>query len=90
MARTNNITIGASNRVGRPTTIRVFILALLFLGITLNYLDRTNMAVAAPVFQKEFNIGAATMGLIFSVFGWMYMAMQIPSGVLLDRYGTRN
>ncbi len=90
MARTNNITIDASNRVGRPTTIRVFILALLFLGITLNYLDRTNMAVAAPVLQKEFNIGAATMGLIFSVFGWMYMAMQIPSGVLLDRYGTRN
>jgi ACS family D-galactonate transporter-like MFS transporter len=89
MTTAEKMVMGEPRGGERPSKARVFILILLFLGITLNYLDRTNMAVAAPILQKELNISPAMMGVIFSAFGWIYMAMQIPSGVILDRYGTR-
>jgi ACS family D-galactonate transporter-like MFS transporter len=73
----------------RPTKIRFFVLALLYFAIAINYVDRVNMGLAAPVIQTEMHIDAAMMGLIFSIFGWLYMLMQLPSGAVLDRFGTR-
>src|SRR5258708_36923572 len=29
------------------------------------------------------------MGVVFSAFSWSYFAAQIPSGILLDRFGVR-
>jgi ACS family D-galactonate transporter-like MFS transporter len=71
------------------TKVRFFVVLLLFIGVAINYLDRTNMAVAAPVIQHDLHISAATLGFIFSAFGWLYMLMQLPAGIVLDRFGTR-
>jgi ACS family D-galactonate transporter-like MFS transporter len=71
------------------TRRRYMVLLLLFLGVALNYLDRTNLAIAAPVMQKEMGISPVMMGLMFSAFSWFYMAMQVPSGIVLDRFGVR-
>lgn len=59
------------------------------LANTINYIDRANLAVAAPTMQKEFGIDSATMGLILSAFFWTYAVMQVPFGWFADRIGAR-
>lgn len=65
------------------------ILALVAVGTTINYLDRTVLGIAAPFLTKDLGLSAAQMGLVFSAFSWSYAALQIPGGVFLDRFGTR-
>jgi ACS family D-galactonate transporter-like MFS transporter len=73
----------------KPTRARYLILFLLFIGTAINYLDRTNLSVAAPSIQAELHLNPATLGLIFSAFSWSYAFMQIPGGWFLDRFGPR-
>lgn len=68
---------------------RFMILTLLFIATAINYLDRTNMAVAASAIQDDLGLDPAMMGLLLSAFGWTYAFMQIPGGWFLDRFGPR-
>ncbi|MBN8950789.1 MULTISPECIES: MFS transporter [unclassified Rhizobium] len=73
----------------RPSTNRRWwIGALLALGVLVNYFDRVNLTVASPLIQDDFKIGPAEMGILFSAFGWTYGFLQIPVGMLLDRFGV--
>jgi len=65
------------------------ILALIAVGTTINYLDRTVLGIAAPFLTKDLGLTAAQMGLVFSAFSWSYALLQIPGGIFLDRFGTR-
>jgi ACS family D-galactonate transporter-like MFS transporter len=56
--------------------------------VLVNYIDRINLSVAAPQLQQQFGLGNAQLGLLFSAFFWTYALLQIPSGVLLDRFGV--
>lgn len=38
---------------------------------------------------KELQLSAVSMGYIFSAFGWAYLLMQIPGGMLLDKFGSK-
>ncbi len=69
--------------------LRWTMILLCFLACTINYLDRANLAVAAPYLRKEFGFDAATMGLILSGFFWTYAAMQMPFGWFADKVGPR-
>jgi MFS transporter, ACS family, D-galactonate transporter len=60
-----------------------------FLAIAVNYIDRANLAVAAPHIMKELDIGPAGMGLLLSGFFWTYAVMQLPFGWFVDRVGAR-
>jgi ACS family D-galactonate transporter-like MFS transporter len=62
---------------------------LCFLASTINYIDRANLAVAAPFIQREFGIDALTTGFILGAFFWTYSAMQMPWGWFADRFGAR-
>lgn len=73
----------------RKTNVRYFILAIIFIVTTFNYVDRATLSIAAPVMRKELGFDAVTMGLAFSAFGWAYTSMQIPGGWILDKYGAR-
>jgi len=64
-------------------------LALVFVNVVINYLDRTNLAVAAPELSKELELSNEQLGYVFSAFGWSYAALQIPGGLLADKYGPR-
>lgn len=64
-------------------------LALLFINIVINYLDRTNLSVAAPELAKDLGLTSVERGYILSAFGWTYAALQIPGGVLADRVAPR-
>lgn len=62
---------------------------LLAAGVLVNFLDRVNLSVAAPLIQREFGMGPTGTGLLLSAFAWTYGLLQIPSGMLLDRFGVR-
>ncbi|MGF6612401.1 ACS family D-galactonate transporter-like MFS transporter [Paraburkholderia sp. WSM4175] len=69
--------------------IRWVVIFLCFLAIAVNYIDRANLAVAAPQIEKALGIGPAEMGFILSGFFWTYALMQMPFGWFVDRVGAR-
>lgn len=73
----------------KPTHRRYYMIFLVCLLTALNYIDRANLAVTASTMQQELAINPLMMGVVFSAFGWVYAAMQIPGGILLDRFGNR-
>jgi ACS family D-galactonate transporter-like MFS transporter len=73
----------------RPTRARLVVLALIAIATMINYLDRTVLGIAAPLFSQQFGIDARTLGFILSAFGWTYALAQIPGGALLDRIGVK-
>jgi MFS family permease len=83
------VATGAPTPQGKRTGIRWWIIFLCFLATTINYIDRTNLSVAAPFIGKELNINSALMGLILSAFFWTYAVFQLPSGWFVDRLGPR-
>ncbi|GAB3761621.1 MFS transporter [Ramlibacter monticola] len=72
-----------------PTKVRWKIFLMMLFLISINYIDRASLSVAMPLIAKEFDIGPATQGLLLSSFFWTYAFMQIPGGMLADRYGPR-
>jgi ACS family D-galactonate transporter-like MFS transporter len=73
----------------RPTRSRFLIMVLLFVSVTVNYLDRSNLSITAPAMRAELGIDTAQMGYVLSAFGWTYAICQIPGGWLVDRFQPR-
>jgi ACS family D-galactonate transporter-like MFS transporter len=69
--------------------LRWLMITLCFAAGTINYIDRANLAVAAPFIRHQMHIGPVTMGLILSGFFWTYAVMQMPFGWFADRIGPR-
>ncbi|MFZ6771247.1 MFS transporter [Undibacterium sp. SXout7W] len=61
--------------------------ALLGVGVLINYIDRIGLSVAAPQIQELFKLSPVELGLLFSAFAWSYATLQIPVGMVLDRFG---
>lgn len=74
---------------GRKTNVRYKMLALVFVNVVINYMDRSNISVAGTALSKEFNLTPVQLGLAFSAFGWTYALLQLPGGWLADRLGPR-
>ena len=68
---------------------RRIVLALVFFGILISYVDRGNLSIAAPFLMSEFRLTPQSMGVLLSAFFWTYGIFQIPTGLLLDRFGIR-
>jgi nitrate/nitrite transporter NarK len=68
-------------------------IALVFLsfaaGYYLTYLFRTINALIASSLTADLGLGAADLGVLTSVFFLSLAAVQLPLGILLDRYGPR-
>src|SRR5438552_1760349 len=73
----------------QPSTVRWKIFLMMLFLISINYIDRASLSVAMPMIAKEFDIGPAAQGLLLSSFFWTYALMQIPGGMLADRFGPR-
>jgi sugar phosphate permease len=73
----------------QPSRGRWYILFLISVMYLITYLDRVNIATAAPQISKEFGLDNITMGYIFSAFVWAYALFQVPGGWLSDRFGAR-
>jgi MFS family permease len=59
------------------------------LGYFLSYFFRTINAVIAPQLVAEFGLDAGSVGLLTSVYFLAFAGMQVPIGLLVDRFGPR-
>ncbi|MDF3811144.1 MFS transporter [Rhodopseudomonas sp. BAL398] len=73
----------------KATKVRWIVAGLMWSAIAINYIDRTVLSVAAPHLSKELSIPADQMGFILSAFFWSYALLQIPAGLLADRFGQK-
>ncbi len=80
------MTTSGSARLRR---IQTSSLLLLVAAGTLNYFDRSALAIANPVIRQELGLSLAQMGLLLSAFLWAYAFSQLPGGALVDRAGPR-
>ncbi len=62
---------------------------LLGFGVLVNYFDRVNLSVSQDALQASFGISAVMFGYLSSAYNWPYALLQLPSGLLLDRFGVR-
>jgi MFS family permease len=65
------------------------VVALIFVGILISYVDRGNLGIAASAIMREFQFPPAAMGMLLSAFFWTYAAFQIPAGFIVDRIGIK-
>ncbi|MBU3025664.1 MFS transporter [Zobellia galactanivorans] len=68
---------------------RYNILAMVFITVVINYLDRSNISVAAFAMKEDIGLSNVQMGYVFSAFGWTYACLQIPGGIIADKFPTR-
>jgi MFS family permease len=76
---------------GTTSLARAVLLVLLpfAAGYYLSYLFRSINALIAGDLVAELGLTAADLGLLTSVYFLLFAAVQLPCGVLLDRYGPR-
>jgi ACS family D-galactonate transporter-like MFS transporter len=79
-------TFSGSERIPRR---RWAIACLLGFGVLVNYFDRVNLSVSKDALDAAFGISAVTFGYLSSAYNWTYAALQLPSGLLLDRFGVK-
>lgn len=70
-------------------SLRWWIVALLLLATTINYMDRHTISVAIPVIRQELKRSAIDYSWIVFWFLLAYAVMQILAGKFIDRVGTR-
>lgn len=64
----------------------VWFLVLLFIC---SYLDRINISFAALAMNKDLGLSATMFGLASSLFYVAYIAAEIPSNMMMPRFGAR-
>ena len=64
------------------------LLILLIVSIFINYVDRGNLSIAAPLLQKELSLSPLQVGSLLSAFFWTYSLLQLfgLAGWLADRF----
>ena len=65
------------------------VLFLLCLSVLINYIDRSNLSIAAPLLQTELGISNTQMGALLSAFFWTYALLQTPAGWMVDRFDVK-
>ena len=64
------------------------VVLLVSTAVFINYIDRGNLATAAPLIQGELRLSAGQLGVLLSAFYYGYVAAMIPSGWIAERYGA--
>ena len=75
-----------SNNVPRRRWRIAFLLGF---GVLVNFFDRINLSVSRDALHVSFGLSLVAFGYLSSAFSWTYALMQMPAGILLDRWGVR-
>lgn len=75
--------------IEKPTRKRFTILAMIFGSVVINYLDRSNISIAAPLLKTDLGLDTVRMGYVFSAFSITYALLQVPGGAVVDRVNPR-
>jgi MFS family permease len=58
-------------------------------GVFINYIDRGNLATAAPLMQDELHLSSSQLGVLLSAFYYGYVPCMPATGWLAERYGAK-
>src|SRR5215813_3425569 len=74
-----------SENVPRPRSRTMSVaLTLLVVSVFINYIDRGNLSIAAPLLKNELGISASQLGILLSSFFWTYTACLFFCGWFVD------
>lgn len=76
-------------QVPKNQNLRWFMLSLVFLATTINYLDRQVMGLLKPVLEKEFHWDEKDYSYIVMAFTTTYAIGYLAMGRFIDRVGTK-
>ncbi|MCJ8155127.1 MFS transporter [Chryseobacterium sp. SSA4.19] len=76
-------------QVPKNRNIRWFMLSLVFLATTINYLDRQVMGLLKPILEKEFVWDEKDYSYIVMAFTATYAIGYLAMGRFIDRVGTK-
>jgi MFS transporter, ACS family, D-galactonate transporter len=79
----------APSGVAKVPRRRWGIALLLGFGVLVNYFDRVNLSVSQEALHNAFGISTVMFGYLLSAYSWTYAALQLPSGLILDRFGVK-
>jgi predicted MFS family arabinose efflux permease len=79
----------ASSAADRPRALFLSVFLPFAAGYYLSFLFRTVTAVIAPNLIADLNLTPSGLGLLSSVYFLSFALLQLPLGMLLDRYGPR-
>lgn len=69
-------------------TLGAAVVPLLALAVFINYVDRGNLATAAPLMKDELHLTGTQIGLLISSFFWTYVPAQILAAWLAERFNA--
>src|ERR1700682_355402 len=67
-----------------------FVVAMLWLVVTLNYIDRQAVFSVFPLLRKELGASDVALGSMASVFLWVYACASPFAGYIGDLFRRRN
>lgn len=74
---------------GKQTHFRYVVISILFIVSCFSYGDRVTLSLAGTAMAKDISMDPLKLGYLFSGFSWVYVLGQLPSGGLLDRFGSK-
>lgn len=77
-------TISVANRSPWPRAL----VLMLGASVTLNYIDRSAIGIAAPLMTADLGLSATRFGLAVAAFYWIYAPIQLFLGRLCDRFSV--
>jgi MFS family permease len=77
-------TISVANRSLWPRAL----VLMLGASVTLNYIDRSAIGIAAPLMTADLGLSATRFGLAVAAFYWIYAPIQLFLGRLCDRFSV--
>jgi sugar phosphate permease len=78
-----------NNSSDKTTGVRHVVVLFAATLAVVTYVQRVAISQAAPFMQQDLGLTKVQMGLVFSVFSWMYAGFEIPLGFAGDRWGAR-
>ena len=80
------ITTGeAATSAGISPTYKWWVLSHALVRLFFNYADRQAINSVFPLLEKQFGFDEVQLGLIGSVFAWVYAGFALPAGLMVDR-----
>lgn len=73
--------------IGKTRSVCIYILAALFLFYEMAL--QVSPSVMTNDLMKSFGVGAQGLGIMAAFYFYSYTIMQLPAGLLFDRYGPR-
>ena len=79
----------SNQAIVRDPRVAARLVLLVTAAVFINYIDRGNLATAAPLLHDALHLNEFQLGLLFAAFYPTYVLFMPATGWLADRYGTQ-